>query len=329
MPRLIPATAPPATPWQAEKADGYYGVSAEPNWREVDWPAHLHGVEVEGRRLNYVDIGEGDATPVLFVHGLAGQWQNWLENIPRVAQERRVLALDLPGHGQSEMPREKISIQGYGRAVDAFLEALGVDKVHVVGNSMGGFVASELAIQFPARVDRLVLVSAAGISNANLYMAPALTVGRIAQTLTTATAARHRSMAKRRLTRHVAIALVARHPSLLKPDLVWEGLMKGAGKASFPDAFRANLDYDFRDRLPDIEAPTLVVWGEKDSVLSVRDTDEFERMIDDARKVVMEDTGHVPMVERPRAFNEMLLGFLAETGRAEDFEPVDHESQRV
>ncbi len=329
MPRLVPATSPPATPWKAQEADADYGVSAAPSWREVDWSRHMHRVEVDGLAVNYVDIGEGDGTPVLLVHGLGGQWQNWLENIPRIAQERRVLALDLPGHGMTGMPRDKISIQGYGRTVDGFLDALGVDRVDVVGNSMGGFVSSELAIQFPERVKRLVLVSAAGISNTNFYRAPALTIGRIATTLTTITAARHRSMARRPLTRHLALALVARHPSRLAPDLVWEGLMKGAGKPGFEDALRANLEYDFRERLPDIDVPALVVWGEKDSVISVRDANEFERLIDDARKVVMEDTGHVPMVERPRAFNDLLMDFLSETGRAEAKEPVDHESERV
>jgi pimeloyl-ACP methyl ester carboxylesterase len=227
------------------------------------------------------------------------------------------------------MPRDKISIQGYGRTVDGFLEALGVERVDVVGNSMGGFVSSELAIQFPDRVQRLVLVSAAGISNTNFYRAPALTIGRIATTLTTMTAARHRSMSKRPLTRHVALALVARHPSRLAPDLVWEGLMKGAGKPGFEDALRANLEYDFRERLPDIAVPTLVVWGENDSVISVEDADEFERLIDDARKIVMEDTGHVPMVERPRTFNDLLMDFFSETGPAEDQEPVEGESERV
>ena len=107
MQRLVPATSPPAAPWKAREADDGYGVSAVPNWREVDWAEHLHSVEVDGAAVNYVDIGEGRGTPVLLVHGLGGQWQNWLENIPRIAQERRVLAPDLPGHGRSELPRDK------------------------------------------------------------------------------------------------------------------------------------------------------------------------------------------------------------------------------
>jgi pimeloyl-ACP methyl ester carboxylesterase len=329
VPKLLPATSPPAAPWKAREADEDYGVTAQPDWRQVDWARSLHRVDVDGTSINYVDIGEGDDTPVLLVHGLAGQWQNWLENIPRISQERRVLALDLPGHGQSEDTPGETSIQGYARTVDGFLEALGVKRAHVVGNSMGGFVASELAVQFPHRVDRLVLVSAAGISNTSYYRAPAMTLGRIAQALTTATAARHRALAGRPITRHMALALVARHPSRLKPDLAWEGLMKGAGKPSFRDALRANLEYDFRDRVSEIEVPTLVVWGAEDSVISVHDAGEFERLIGDARKVVMEDTGHVPMLERPTAFNDLLLEFLAEAGAAEDKEPVEGESEHV
>jgi pimeloyl-ACP methyl ester carboxylesterase len=329
MSRLIPDTSPPSAPWKARDADEDYGVSAVPDWREVDWPAHLHCVDVDGAALNYVDIGGGDGTPVVLVHGLSGQWQNWLENIPRIAQERRVIAPDLPGHGGSEMPRESITTQGYARTLKGLLDALGSDRVHVVGNSLGGFVSAELAVEFPELVERLVLVSAAGISNSNVYRAPALTLGRIAGTIATATAARHRAMAGRPLTRHLALALVARHPARLKPDFAWEGFMKGADPPGFHDAFRASIEYDFRDRLPEIEAPTLVVWGAKDSVISVRDADQFERLIDDARKVVMDDTGHVPMAERPRAFNDMLMDFLAETGPAEEKEPVDHESEHV
>ncbi len=108
----------------------------------------------------------------MFVHGLGGQWQNWLENIPRAAQERRVVALDLPGFGQSPMPREQITISRYGRVVDALAEQLGLGRVDVVGNSMGGFIAAEMAIQFPERVERLVLVSAAGITSADLAPRP-------------------------------------------------------------------------------------------------------------------------------------------------------------
>jgi pimeloyl-ACP methyl ester carboxylesterase len=327
--KAIGSPARPATPWKARHADDDYGVGDEPNWRHVDWRSHLHQAEVDGASVNYVDIGSGEGAPVIFVHGLAGQWQNWLENIPRIAQERRVLAPDLPGHGASEPPREKISISGCGRVVHGLAEQLGVARAIVVGNSMGGFVSSEVAIQFPDFVERLMLASAAGISSASVSQAPVLTLGRIGQALTAVTAARHRQLAARPLTRHLAMALVARHPARLKPDLVWEGFMTGAGRPGFQDALRANLEYDFRERVSEIRCPTLIVWGGDDAIIPVRDAEEYERLIDDSRKVVMEDTGHIPMAERPVAFNKLLLEFIAETGPAEEKEPAEGESERV
>jgi pimeloyl-ACP methyl ester carboxylesterase len=321
--------ARPTAPWHAKHADEGYGERDTPGWRTIDWRAHLEQLEIRGRRVNYVDIGWGERTPVVLVHGLGGQWQNWLENIPRLAQERRVIAVDLPGFGLSEMPPDEISISGYGRCLEALCKRVGIERAHLVGNSMGGFVGSEVAIQFPELVERLVLVSAAGISSASASRAPILTVGRVAAAIASYTAARHRQIARRRVTRHLGLIFVARHPSKLAPDFVWEGFMKGTGKPGFDDALRASLEYDFRDRLSEIGCPTLIVWGESDTVIPVRDAQEFERLIDDSRKVVMDDTGHVPMAERPRAFNDLLVDFLSETGPAETREPAEAESQEV
>ena len=327
MPRLFVPTAAPARPSQAHKAGEDYGETARPDWRSIDWGAHLNQVEIDGRPVNYVDIGAGELEPIVFVHGLGGQWQNWLENIPRAAQERRVVALDLPGFGLSPEPRDGITISGYGRCVDALCERLSLGRVDIVGNSMGGYIAAEVAIQFPERIDQLILVSAAGITSSDIARRPIQTVGRMAAAIAAYGAARHRQIASRPKSRHMALALVARHPSRLKPDFAYEGFFKGTGKPGFDDALVANLDYDFRDRLPDIRQPTLIVWGEKDSILPVKDAQEFERLIPDSRKVVMKDTGHIPMAERPGTFNDLMMDFLAETGPASDREEVDGESQ--
>ena len=337
--KIMRPGAAPAPPWRDKDADQGYGATATPDWRETDWARELKRIEVGGVQANYVDVtargtpgggdpaSSGDEDPVVLVHGLGGQWQNWLENIPRLAQDRRVIAMDLPGFGLTPEPDGEISISEYGRWVDELCDRLGLEQIDLVGNSMGGYVAAEVAIQFPERVSRLVLVSAAGISSADTLQAPILTFGRIATALATNSAARHRLLASRPITRHMALALVARHPRLLKADLAYEGFFKGAGKGGFDDALRACLDYDFRDRLPEVKVPTLIVWGEKDSIIPVRDADEFERLIDDSRKVVMKDTGHIPMAERPQAFNDVLVEFLAETGAAEEKESVDGESQ--
>jgi pimeloyl-ACP methyl ester carboxylesterase len=317
MPRtILPARARPATIRAARLADDEYGATAQPDWRDIDWREHLRSLELDGANVNYVDIGSGDTgPPVVFVHGLGGAWQNWLENLPRVAQERRALALDLPGFGRSEMPHRDITISGYGRVVSRFCEQLGLGQVVLVGNSMGGFVAAETAIQSPELIERLVLVSAAGVSITNLMRRPAQTWGRLAAVLGTYGAANSRAAVTRPVVRHLSLGFVMRHPTRVRADLCWEQV-HAAGTPGFRDALDALLEYDFRDRLPDIACPTLIVWGKEDMLVPVEDADEFERLIPNARKILMDDTGHVPMLERPVKFNDCLIEFLAEPREA-------------
>ena len=118
-------------------------------------------------------------------------------------------------------------------------------------------------------------------------------------------------MARRPRSRHWALLLVARYPGKLAADFAYEGLMKGTGKPGFVDAMQACLEYDLRDRLPSIGCPTIVVWGEKDMTIPVEDADKFTELIEGSRKLIMEDTGHVSMAERPATFNDHLEEFLS------------------
>ena len=167
----------------------------------------------------------------------------------------------------------------------------GSAKVDLVGNSMGGYIAAEVAIQFPERVSRLVLVSAAGISSAETLQTPILTFGRIAAALASNSvdalppaggAAGHAAR----------VARPRGAPPAAAQGRTWRTRASSRAPASRASTtrLRASLDYDFRDRLPDVKVPTLIVWGEHDSIIPIRDADEFERLIEDSRKVVMKDT---------------------------------------
>jgi pimeloyl-ACP methyl ester carboxylesterase len=271
--------------------------------------------------MNVIDLGPGpDAGPavgtIVWIHGLSGSWQNWLENLPSFAQRGyRCIAMDLPGFGRSEMPAEKISIHGYGKAVDELLRELGVTRATVVGNSMGGFIGLEVAITFGTWVERLVLVSAAGLSIEYLRNEPLLHALRVTRNVlalgTGWLASKSDALARRPRSRAAMFRIVAAHPERLPAPLVAEQL-RGSGKPGFVDALDALTDYPIRDRLGEIKAPTLVVWGEKDPLVPVRDAWEFGKLIQNARVVVYEDTGHVAMLERPAAFNALLADFLQE-----------------
>ena len=141
-------------------------------WQDVDWRQHQRWTRIDGRAVNYVELGSGP--PILFVHGLSGSWQNWLFQLMPLAEDHRVIAVDLPGFGASEMPRDKISISGYGVFVDRFMEQVGMAAATIVVNSMGGIICAECAIKFPHRVELLVLVAAAGLSTENHCHEPIL-----------------------------------------------------------------------------------------------------------------------------------------------------------
>ena len=297
----------------APEADRY-GPAGRSAWLDVDWRSHQRWVTVEGKPINTIALGEGP--PLVFVHGLGGSWQNWLEQLPELAREHRVVAMDLPGFGYSPMPEEQISIAGYARLLDGLLGELGIDAAAVVGNSMGGFIGAELAISFPPRVERLVLISAAGLSTHNdpvpLRAMPALVrLERILAGATAWLAAKSETVMRRRRLREATLNAVVRHPGRLPAALAAEQL-RGAGKPGFITALQAVIDYDVRDRLPEIACPTLIVWGDRDRLITVRDADVFEELIPNSRKVIFEDTGHMAMLERPAAFNALLEDFLAE-----------------
>jgi pimeloyl-ACP methyl ester carboxylesterase len=303
--------AAPALPWAARRAGDDYGAIARPDWREIDWSAHVRDAIVEGRRLRYCDYGSGDGPPVVLIHGLGGSWQNWLENIPRLGQERRVIAVDLPGHGASEMPAEKMSIAGHGRCVNALCDQLGTGPVVLFGNSMGGFTAAEVAIQFPERCAGIVLVSAAGITTTDLRRQPTLAGARLVAFLGTWTATRAEHLVTRPRLRPLMYGTFIRHSTRIPTDLLYE-ITYTSGKEGWLSALDALTSYDFRDRLGEIGCPTLIVWGAEDMLTPVRDAEEFERLIPNARKVVFEDTGHMAMLERPPTFNDVAVEFLRE-----------------
>jgi 4,5:9,10-diseco-3-hydroxy-5,9,17-trioxoandrosta-1(10),2-diene-4-oate hydrolase len=288
-------------------------------WLDVDWSAHQRWIDVEGSSVNTIELGPehpGDGQPLVFVHGLSGSWPNWLEQLPVFAREHRVVTLDLPGFGYSPMPRETISISGYARMLDRLLDELEIDAAAVIGNSMGGFIGAELAIAFPQRVERLVLVSAAGLSTHNhagsTHALPALrALERVVMASGAWAASKSDAVTKRARLRDAALGVVVAHPGRLPAALAAEQV-RGAGKPGFIGGLEAVLDYEIRERLGEIACPTLIVWGERDRLITVRDADVFAELIPNSRKVVFDDTGHMAMLERPEGFNALLEEFLEE-----------------
>lgn len=292
--------------------DSDYGPGARSPWLDVDWSQHRRWVEVHGRRVNLVDIGSGP--PLLFVHGLGAAWQAWLENIPEFARDHRVIAMDLPGFGLSEMPAHDISIEYYRRFLYALADELGIESAAVVGNSMGGFIAAELAIRHPERVQRLSLVSAAIFWQEYRRAKPLVSLARLTDAYIGRLLARSaNSVSRRPRLRELALLSAGiRYPHLIPHELANELVRSARRTPGFLPALEALAGFPLNEELPKIACPTLVVWGAHDALVTVHDSERIEQAIPNAQRAVFERTGHAPMLERPERFNRVLREFLDE-----------------
>jgi len=313
-------TPPGAKLLEPTPADGPdpYG-NPDPEWLGIDWGERRRTGEIlssgQPTTVNYVEMGpteEERGMPIVFVHGLAGSWQNWLENIPHFARNHRVIALDLPGFGQSPLPRWPISIESHGRFLHDFCEALDVGDAAVVGNSMGGFVAAEAVIQDPERFEKLVLVSAAGISHAKAMRGPAVTAARMSVVVAPFTLGVQEKAMRRPKLRFQTLRNLFYNPLKLRSELIYEFIHNGPGTEGFLPAVRGLTGYDFLDRLEEVEVPTLIVWGRNDHIVPPADSLGYGRRLRNSRTAIYDRTGHCVMAERPTRFNRELGQFLAE-----------------
>ncbi|HET6570537.1 MAG TPA: alpha/beta fold hydrolase [Solirubrobacterales bacterium] len=274
---------------------------------------------VHGRSVSYLEAGEGPV--LLLVHGIAGTCENWREVIEPLAHRHTVIAPDLPGHGASEAGAGDYSIGALASGLRDLLLALGHERATVVGHSLGGGVAMQLAYQHPEMVERLVLVSSGGLGpevspvlraaalpGADLFISVTAGAGRRAGSLL------GRGLSAFGLRPNADVAEVARgYASLEDP----------ARRAAFLDTLRAVVGtrgqrVDASDRLYLAEAvPVLIVWGARDSIIPVRHGEDAVRAIPGARLELFEDVGHLPQLEAPGRFIAALERFLRET------EPAD------
>jgi pimeloyl-ACP methyl ester carboxylesterase len=314
------STAPPSPSPSPPRPDDptFYGPRGRSAWLDIDWREHQRWVLLDdGQPINVVELGEGP--PLVFIHGLIGRWTHWVEQLTAFAPSHRVIAVDLPGFGDSPLPaRGGVSVPIYARTLARLMEALELSATAFVGHSMGGFTAVELGIDYPELVERLVLVSPAGLSTYNdrrslQLLAQARRFKGIFNTYHAQVAAHAGLLARHPRLRRLepTTNIVTRHPDRLPAAYVAE-FVRGLAAPGFIDGIEANLNYDYRERLGEIACPTLIVWGAQDKVVTAQDAAEYERLIPNARKVIFEDTGHMAMIERPVAFNALLDEFLRE-----------------
>lgn len=242
---------------------------------ELEWGT----VDLGGIRKSYGVTGSG--APVVLVHGLAASGRWWEGTAAALASEFRVHVLDLIGFGGSW--RQEFRLSDAASLIVRWMEAIGLERASFVGHSLGGHVVADLASRHPSRVDRLVLVNAAGLPLGRDYVRHAFNIVLTARFL------RPRFLAR------IVVDLVR------------------AGPLTILAAGRQILRADLRRRLPLIAAPTLVLWGASDPLISVATGRRLAAAIPGARFEAIRGAGHNPMWDRPLEFEAALRRFLRES----------------
>ncbi|HSO39461.1 MAG TPA: alpha/beta fold hydrolase [Labilithrix sp.] len=260
---------------------------------------------IDGVNVHYRD--EGSGPPLVLVHGSSASLHTWDGWVAKLSSHRRVVRLDLPGYGLTgPAPDRDYSAARYARVVGLLLDRLGIERADLAGNSLGGRVALTFALAHPARVRRLVLVDAAGLSGQRLpgifRLARTPVLNRLLRWVTPRMIVRKNVAEVYGEPSRVTEALVDRYYDLLRRE--------GNRQATI-DRFTDLSDPDLDDRLGEIHAPVLLEWGERDAWIPLPFAHRFQAAIAGSRLVTYSDAGHVPMEELPDATAEDADRFLA------------------
>jgi pimeloyl-ACP methyl ester carboxylesterase len=228
--------------------------------------------------VHYEVAGEGPA--VVLIHGLSGSGRWWAYNVPVLAQQYQVYNVDLVGFGRSR--GQRLVLREAAGWFKEWLNTVGITEAHLVGHSMGGYIAMEVAVTWPALVRRLVLVDALVLPIGPGLLRPALGLARA--------------------VRYMNLSFL--------PVLV--GDLLRAGPRTMLRATQEVLSADLSDRLGAVQAKTMVIWGENDTLLDPELGRKLAERLARACFVCVEGAGHNPMWDRPQRFNELLLDFLAD-----------------
>lgn len=302
-------------------ANGDYGLPATPDWRQGEWPMRGRQAEIAGRRLNFVEIGEGSRAFVL-IHGMGGCWQHWRETIPFLAQHGRVLSIDLPGFGRSELPAGGVSLDGYADTAAALCRALDVERAVILGHSMGGPIALRFATRHVDLTEAIVLVAGAtdtfnavlGLrTTAKLALQkPKKTAATLTEVLTVGIRTPRllqRQIVGRAWLRRALLWPYMHRPQAVRADSL-ASMLAGSGTRGVFPAARAIGRSDPREGLTDVRCPILSIGARHDHICPPADLEAWAELTPKARTVLLEECGHMLMIERPQAFNEQIDRFL-------------------
>ena len=299
---LLAVAAPAAVP-EAEIDAFVAGFVAPESAAEAaaeDTAVAPHDIDVGGKRLRVLDLGAGEATPVVLVHGFGADLNGWMFTQPALAEARRAVALDLPGHGGSTKLLDKAAdAEGFAADLDRALGALGIERAHLVGHSMGGAIAMVFAQRQPDRVASLTLIAPAGLG-------PEINSDFIGGFV----------RAQRRREMQEALSLLVHDPALVSRAMVEDVLrykrldgVQAALEAIAEEWFPKGVQrVGLAATLEGLKMPVQLIWGRDDHIIPVA---HAEALAGRLPVHILDQAGHLPHMEKAGEVNRLITRFIA------------------
>ena len=280
----------------------------------IDWNPSLTPmtIQINGHTIFYTV--KGDGKPLLLIHGYgAGMWV-WEKQIEALSQSYRVYVLDLIGHGFSDRPKVSYTPETYIHFLRDFMDGVGIEKATLIGNSMGGGIAWAMAILYPERVDRLILINCVPpdvlhqVKNESFRTLVAIKDIPILPYLVIAARGKNS-------IRWILLECVS-NIKLITPEVVSRqyplSKIKGSTWVLYSTFKHAEEALKLKDQLSMIHKPTLFIWGERDLIFPPQVGEALHQAITGSKFLRIEKSGHIPMWETPDEVNQAILSFLEE-----------------
>ena len=274
--------------------------------------ARIEDVSVRGINVHYATAGEGPA--VLLVHGLASSMITWYCNIDVIADAGfTAIAIDMPGYGGSGLADHLgYSPESASHFLVQFADQLGIERFSVVGNSAGGLIAGVTALEYPDRVDKVGLVGSAGLGKRISWPLKLISIPVVGELVYKPQMISKEALIKR---------IFYRPPEFLEellPEIVRVRCLPH-GPQVMLESVRSGInllglrpEHQILNRLEDLQAKLLAVWGEEDLVIPPISEEDIRRVVPDSTVHVLPECGHWPQMEKPDEFNRILTSFLSD-----------------
>lgn len=280
------------------------------SFKDVKYPYKEKYITLDdGMDICYIDKGVG--FPLIFIHGMGGDLTNWTYNIKYFKDNYRCIGLDLPGYGKSGRKKMDYTIHYYIDVLEEFLRKLNIDRCILVGNSMGGHIATGFTLRAQDRVDKLVLVDSAGLtrlgvameSMINLSLNTAVLKNTPVSIIEQGVRNNFNDPENKECKRMVDVL-----SKIYQNDEEYSAFCH-AVKSSMKTMINSRIEWELRK----IKIPVLLVWGKYDCMVPINYAYKFKRKTKNSKLVIIDDAGHMPMLEKHSTFNNILETFIVKT----------------